>query len=107
MPGPANVPVGFVTAYGGDLSLPAAREALIAAGWLPCDGTLYANTDYPALREAIGTAHGGDATRFNVPNLTDRFVRGGRGAPGVDPDAAERVAAAPGGATAMRLVRFS
>ncbi len=99
MPAPANVPLGFVAAFGGDLSNPATRDAVLAAGWLPCDGSLYPNTDCPALREAIGTAHGGDAGSFRVPNLADRFVRGSRGSPSVDPDAAGRVAAAPGGAT--------
>lgn len=45
-------------------------------GWLLCDGTSYLKSAYPALATAIGTTYGGDATRFNVPNLKGKVPVG-------------------------------
>lgn len=95
----ADLPVGIIVTYGGDLSIDANLKAIKDAGWLLCDGTLYNSKDYPELFVAIGTANGGDASgNFNVPDLRDRFIRGTNGRGNVDPDAASRVAAAKGGA---------
>ena len=93
---------GAIGLYAGDLSQQANRDALAAAGWLVCDGASYSRETYPDLFAAIGTAHGGDAGSFNVPDLRDRFMRGvnGNAAFGsktVDPDVGSRTAAAPGG----------
>lgn len=94
-----DVPVGSVSLYAGDLSVTANQVALVALGWLPCDGSSYAATEYPDLYAVIGDSHGGGGTNFNVPQLADRFVRGVTGSSAADPDAANRTAAAPGGAT--------
>ena len=48
-------------------------------GWLECDGTQLESTEYPALFDAIGKEFGpgNESERsFNIPNLTDRFIRG-------------------------------
>ena len=91
---------GSVSMYAGDLSDPAKLQALIAAGWLLCDGASYAKSAYPDLFTAIGAANGGGGGSFNVPNLRSKLPRGVNGAANaVDPDAATRTAAAPGGNT--------
>jgi microcystin-dependent protein len=95
----SNIPIGFMAMFGGDLSNASKKTALIAAGWLPCDGASYSTSKYPELAAVIGTAHGGDANEFNVPDLTGRFARGTTGTSTVDPDAGSRIAAAPGGVT--------
>lgn len=95
----ANIPVGCVTPFAGDLSNAAVLAAVIAAGWLPCDGSSYDNSTYPALRSVIGTAHGGGDKHFNVPSLSGRYNRGTSGGSGNDPDASLRVEAATGGNT--------
>jgi microcystin-dependent protein len=84
--------IGSVISYGGDLSVPANLQALKTAGWLPCDGTSYRQSDYPGLFAAIGTTSGGDAQSFNVPDLRDRFVRGANG---------NNTGSVQGGATAL------
>jgi microcystin-dependent protein len=99
MPSTSNTPIGFMAMFAGDLSNASIKSALIAAGWLPCDGASYSTSKYPDLAAIIGTAHGGDANNFNVPDLTGRFARGTTGTSTVDPDAGSRTAAAPGGAT--------
>lgn len=50
----------------------------IPSGWLLCDGSAVDRTTYSELFAAIGTKFGvGDgSTTFNLPNLTDSFVRG-------------------------------
>lgn len=65
---------------------------------LPCDGTSYLRTDYPALFAKIGVAHGSaDGTHFNVPDYRGRALRHVDGGPGRDPDAALRTTMATGG----------
>lgn len=45
--------------------------------WLPCDGALVSNVDYPALWGAIGTTYGGTgSTSFAVPDLRGRVAIG-------------------------------
>lgn len=65
--------------------------------YLPCDGTSFAQADLPQLSAAIGTAHGGDGTRFNVPDYRGFFLRGVDGTAQRDPDRDRREAMAPGG----------
>ncbi|MBV8747478.1 MAG: tail fiber protein, partial [Xanthobacteraceae bacterium] len=93
-----NVPIGFICMFAGDLSDSSIKNEVIAAGWLPCDGTSYTKSQYSDLFAVIGTSHGGSGNNFNVPNMTGRFARGTTGTSNVDPDAGSRVAAAAGGA---------
>jgi microcystin-dependent protein len=50
-------------------------------GYLLCDGKVYSSIEYPDLYNAIGTNFGiGDikkSTDFNVPNLIDKYMKGG------------------------------
>ena len=50
-------------------------------GYLLCDGKGYSSIDYPDLYEVIGTTFGtGDtskSTDFNVPDLIDKYIKGG------------------------------
>ncbi len=95
-PAPAP-PVGTILPYAGPLdSLPP------DGAWLPCDGRELRAEAYPALFAAVGTAWGGSAggATFRVPDLRGRFVRGvnhGVEGEGRDPEAAQRMPAAPGG----------
>ena len=41
-----------------------------------CDGSTVASATYASLYAAIGTAFGGDATNFALPDLRDRFPLG-------------------------------
>lgn len=63
-------PVAPSTHRVGDMKLSAL--AAVEAGWLRCDGSEYANTEYPLLAGALGTLYGGTASTFRVPNLLDR-----------------------------------
>jgi len=66
-----QIPAGSIMAFGGT-SAP--------TGWLFCDGTSYAVNTYPDLATALNGRYGGSATpgqNFNVPDLSDRFPRGG------------------------------
>ena len=45
-------------------------------GWLACDGTSKAVSDFQPLFAAIGYTYGGSSSNFNVPNLQGQFVRG-------------------------------
>jgi hypothetical protein len=86
------VPAGAVMAWAG---------VQAPQGWLLCDGTAVSRTTYARLFAVVGVAHGaGDgSTTFNVPDYRGRFLRGVDGASGRDPDAANRLAMAPGGNT--------
>lgn len=95
-----GLPIGAITTFGGDLSNREQLHALESEGWLLCDGSSYSTRDYPELFAAIGHVHGGNESHFNVPDLIGRFLRGTlHQAKGTDPDAKNRLAAAPGGAT--------
>ena len=63
-----SVPVGTITAYGGNTTAP--------TGWLFCNGATYNNTAYPALQVVLGGAYGSSSTQFNVPNLLGRNAKG-------------------------------
>jgi microcystin-dependent protein len=99
----ANLALGSVVMFAGDLTKPTIKTNLLAAGWLPCDGSSCSTTDYAELFAVIGYAHGGSGGAFNVPDLRDRFVRGTNGGANVDPDRDARTAAAVGGATGNNL----
>lgn len=93
-PAAANslVPTGTVVAFAG-------TPARVPAGWLLCDGRSVTRAMYPGLFDAIGTAHGGDGTNFNLPDYRGRFLRGVDSGTMRDPDRAARTAANPGGNT--------
>lgn len=61
--------VGTIVSYGGT-GLP--------AGYLDCDGSAVSRTTYAELFAVIGTTYGqGDgSTTFNLPNLTDKYLKG-------------------------------
>lgn len=86
----ALVPTGTVVAFAGTF-------ARVPPGWLPCDGRSLARATYPTLFDAIGTAHGGDGTNFNLPDYRGRFLRGVDNGVGRDPDRGGRSAANSGG----------
>lgn len=78
---PLDAPIGSIMLYGGDCSNSAIVGKLARSGWMPCDGSLLLVDEYIDLYNAIGLAHGGVnedgvITRFYLPNLTARFVRG-------------------------------
>lgn len=63
------------------------------AGYLRCDGSIVARSEYPGLFGVIGEAYGaGDgATTFALPDYRGLFLRGWDNGAGVDPDAASRI----------------
>lgn len=78
----ALIPPGTILPYGGT-SPP--------AGFLLCDGTSYSRADYGALHNAIGENFGSsDSTKFNVPDLRGRFLRGVDGTAGNDPNKSDQ-----------------
>jgi microcystin-dependent protein len=93
-----DFPVGTVVAWAG------VTAPTPASGWLPCDGTEYLRTGYPALFAALSTTWGyTDAAKFRVPDLTGQFLRGWDSAGTVDKAAASRVAKYPNGATGNNI----
>ena len=50
----------------------------IPSGWLPCDGSEVKRKQYPFLFTAIGTSFGSGngTTTFNLPDLSNNFIRG-------------------------------
>lgn len=90
--GPAGpgAPVGTVVAFAGEPSK-------VPPGWRLCDGSTLVIADFRELFDAIGTASGGNATQFNLPDYRGHFLRGVADASGADPDKDSRAAPAPGG----------
>ena len=88
-------PIGTVLAFAGTFS------DSPNASWRVCAGQSVKQSDYLELYKMIGTAWGkGDGNdTFRLPDLRGRFLRGVNGSTGNDPDAAKRVAIAPGGNT--------
>jgi phage-related tail fiber protein len=88
--GAGLAPSGSIVAFGGSVA---------PDGWLICDGSTLSRTQYASLFSAIGVAHGsGDGvTTFNLPDYQGLFLRGVDHGNGIDPDAATRTAARPGG----------
>lgn len=54
-------------------------------GWIRCNGSAIASSTYNGLYDVIGTAWGGNASNFNVPDLRGRFVRDFDDSAGRDP----------------------
>lgn len=78
----AILPVGIIMMYGGAAAPPGGR-------WALCNGAELQTTDYPELSALLGTAYGGSAGRFNLPNLNNKFPYGAApGATGGSADAA-------------------
>lgn len=96
----AELPVGTVLPYAGRRP----EQELQEQGWWLCQGQVMRIRDFPDLFDAIGTVNGGDGnTQFNLPDYRGRFLRGTCGGQGFDPNAADREAAASGGATGDRV----
>lgn len=88
-------PPGAVVAFAGEKP---------PQGWLLCDGSPKKRTDYPALFQAIGTAHGSpDDSHFNLPDLRGLFLRGVSGDSPSDPDRETRTAMKTGGNAGNRV----
>lgn len=93
-------PVGSILPYGGTLS---------PGGWLLCQGQSLRQDEYPALYSIVAQSFGNGSTgtvvgtpggsRFNIPDLRGRFLRGVDGSTARDPDRASRTASATGGNT--------
>jgi microcystin-dependent protein len=93
-----NTPVGTIISYGATNP---------PAGYLPCDGQSLLRDDHPDLFAAVGVSWGSsseaskaiaDANRFNLPDLSGRFVRGVDPiSDGADDDAGYRTALVAGG----------
>lgn len=49
---------------------------VIPGGWLVCDGSSCATSDYPNLFAAIGYTYGGSGAYFNLPDLRGRTAIG-------------------------------
>jgi hypothetical protein len=106
---PDSMPAGTVLPYAGPLNTTTLQQALLAEGWMLCDGTLLSAADYPDLYAVIGMANGGQRgigpqpDQFNLPDLRSRFVRGVNdnallpGGGFVDPDVGTRVPGNRGG----------
>jgi microcystin-dependent protein len=89
-------PVGSILPYAGPVT-PTSEAALVAQGFLPCDGRALGNTDpqYQSLYKVLGTAYGATKTTFCIPDYRGIFLRGTDGGAGVDPNAATRTAPQP------------
>lgn len=61
-------PVGGIALFGG---------ADTPNGWLLCDGSAVSKKKFDALYASIGGAFGESADTFNLPDFSDKFVRGG------------------------------
>ncbi|MCY1649146.1 phage tail protein [Caulobacter sp. SL161] len=102
---PVELPVGAVIAFAGDLSATQAIGAIIAEGWLPCDGRLVQQAEYRALFRVLGlvyTPTGDPAGSFRVPDYRGQFFRGIASDAAQDPGLASRIAP-PGGASATMV----
>src|ERR1700691_682805 len=88
--------VGTVVPYAGLSD----SGTLSRLGWLERDGRAVSRETYAELFSVTGTLHGGgDGVRtFNSPDYRGWFLRGVDDRAGRDPDAAQRTAAAKGGA---------
>ncbi|MFE0463196.1 phage tail protein [Kitasatospora sp. NPDC058965] len=86
--------IGTVLPYGALVD----AGALATYGWLYCDGSGLAPSDYPDLFQVIGTLHGGNGTTtFNLPDYRGFLLRGVDDGTGRDPDANSRTPSNPGG----------
>ena len=85
-----SLPVGTIIAWGG-------QSSSVPANWMLCNGKALSKTSYPELFAAIGTSWGGSGSKFNLPDLRGRFLRGDDARTGRDPDAKKRAPCSPGG----------
>jgi len=72
---------------------------MVPRGWHVCDGSEQDVNDpnFQALNRVIGTIWGGDnVSKFRLPDLRGRFLRGVDQGAGRDPDSAARSYSAPG-----------
>jgi microcystin-dependent protein len=95
MPNPGVTPVGTVVMYAGSFPVAGPDLNILSAGWLPCDGSIYPNIDYPDLFNVIGDSYGGSGDSFAVPRYCGLFIRGVDNGIGRDPDATSRIAPRP------------
>jgi microcystin-dependent protein len=93
-------PIGSVLPYAGPINS-TTEAALIAQGFLPCDGRALSNSEpeYQELFKVIDTSYGATKTTFCVPDYRGLFHRGTDLGAGVDPDAATRQPPQPSLAT--------
>jgi hypothetical protein len=75
IPAGDNMPVGSII-------FQAASSWTDPEGWLICNGRSVLGTTYPDLSAAIKTTYGGNATSFNLPNLTGGGMLMGAGTKG-------------------------
>ena len=77
---PVRVPIGAVVPYAGDLTDDLVASAILADGWLPCDGSAYLTARYPVLYRAIRLVYTpasmSDGQTFCVPDYRGWFLRG-------------------------------
>ncbi|HWT75341.1 MAG TPA: phage tail protein [Mobilitalea sp.] len=73
------IPGGTVAVQAaGDVSNPAIGQISLfpynraPLGWMPCDGRSLSVAQYQSLYDLIGNAFGGNATNFNLPNLSTK-----------------------------------
>jgi len=58
------------------LIYPHALGVIVGMPFLPCDGAIYARSDYPILYSKIDPVYIVDADYFRVPDMRDRFMLG-------------------------------
>jgi microcystin-dependent protein len=90
----APVPTGAVVAFAGNS---AGGSKTLSSWYMICDGLLVPQGEQSQLFQAIGTAHGGDGSNFDLPDYRGRFLRGVDNGADRDPDAASRTEMALGG----------
>ena len=71
-----TLPIGTIMFYGGGINADV-KSNLHDQGWLFCDGDAYVTSGiYEDLHQIIANNYGGTSTKFNVPDLRGRFIRG-------------------------------
>jgi microcystin-dependent protein len=93
----AALPTGVVIAFAGNTPITSSNHGNL---YKLCDGKQLEPGSHPALSQAVGAAHGGDPSTFNLPDYRGLFLRGADNGKGRDPEAASRRPMAPGGASA-------
>jgi microcystin-dependent protein len=76
--GGSTIAAGTMMAWAANSGGGTPTPATAPSGWLICAGAAVSRSTYAALFAAIGTAFGaGDgSTTFNVPDMSDRFIKG-------------------------------
>ncbi|MDP8238554.1 MAG: phage tail protein [Candidatus Hatepunaea meridiana] len=96
----AQLPIGTIVAYGGDLNK-------LPNDWKLCNGDVLSIKKYPELYNIIGTSWGNPEFRkFNLPDLEGLFLRGVDKNSRRDPDAKDRDASHSGGFSGPRVGTF-